>query len=216
MKMKIEHHPDDSTLMSYAAGSLPEPLAAVVAAHLEMCPSCTAEVRAMERIGAALFETLQASPVSCGSKEACYAAIDKPVRQNKAATGPQAGSSVLASIVGSDLTDVHWKRLGFGVWHYPIKLSPNCRGDLRLIKVAPGQVMPEHGHGGSELTLILAGSYSDEFGKYSAGDLSDLGDDVEHRPISDPQEGCVCLIASERKARFKDIVSRIVQPLTGL
>ena len=94
--------------------------------------------------------------------------------------------------------------------------SPGAEGDLRLIKVAPGQVLPEHGHGGSELTLILKGSYSDEFGTYTEGDLSDLGDDVEHRPISDPTEGCICLIASERKARFKDVVSRIVQPLTGL
>ncbi len=215
MTNKIEHHPDDSTLMSYAAGSLSEPLCAVVAAHLELCKACVHEVHAMERIGAALFEDLQGSPINSGTQEACCKAIGQPESNAKIPDEPQ-DHSVLTRILGSKLADIHWKRLGFGIWHHPIKLSPNCNGDLRLIKVAPGQVMPEHGHGGSELTLILSGSYSDEFGKYNAGDLSDLGDDVEHRPVSDSLEGCVCLIASERKARFKDIVSRIVQPLTGL
>ena len=43
--MSITHHPDDSTLMSYAAGSLPAALAVVVAAHLSVCPRCREEVR---------------------------------------------------------------------------------------------------------------------------------------------------------------------------
>lgn len=211
--MKIDHHPDDATLMSYASGSLPEALAAVVAAHIERCPHCASAVRDMELIGAALFENIEGEPVrpaQTPSPSTVNPSADlAPNRANET-------SSVLSRIIGDDLDDIHWKRLGFGIWHYPLKLSPGAEGDLRLIKVAPGQVLPEHGHGGSELTLILKGSYSDEFGTYTEGDLSDLGDDVDHRPISDPTEGCICLIASEKKARFKDVVSRIVQPLTGL
>ncbi|KUO62813.1 MAG: hypothetical protein APF80_03805 [Alphaproteobacteria bacterium BRH_c36] len=213
--MKIDHHPDESTLMSYAAGSLPEPLSAVVAAHIEICPECAREVHAMERIGATLFENLAPAPVSLSAGQA-FGGAATPPPATPAPVDSGISASVLRRLLGGELADVHWKRLGFGIWHYPIKLSPNCKGDLRLIKVAPGQVMPDHGHGGSELTLILSGSYTDEFGTYRSGDLSDLGDDVEHQPVSDPAEGCVCLIASERKARFKDILARIVQPLTGL
>jgi len=39
---------------------------------------------------------------------------------------------------------------------------------------------------------------------------------VEHRPIADQETGCIRLIASESKARFKGLVARLVQPLTGV
>ena len=125
-------------------------------------------------------------------------------------------ASLLDQVVAGDVSAVRWRRLGFGVWHAPLKLSPGSKGDLRLIKVAPGQTMPEHGHGGSELSLILAGSYSDTIGRFSAGDLADLDEDHEHAPAADLGTGCVCLIASERQAKFKGMLARILQPLIGI
>ena len=38
--MNINHHADDSTLLSYAAGALPESFSLVLAAHLEQCERC--------------------------------------------------------------------------------------------------------------------------------------------------------------------------------
>ena len=211
--MKIEHHPDASTLMSYSAGSLPEALSAVVAAHLDVCLDCTLEVETMDRIGASLFEKIEPVPVRAFCSGGCGQLSSDNLGDS---TIDQSNGKVLTRLLGRELSEVHWKQLGFRIWHYPIKLSPGSHGDLRLIKVAPGQVLPEHGHGGSELTLTLEGAYSDEYGNYRIGDVSDLGDDVDHRPISDPIEGCICLIASDQKARFKDFVSRIFQPVTGL
>ena len=60
-------------------------------------------------------------------------------------------------------------------------------GELRLIKVSRGYGMPEHGHSGAELTLVLRGSFHDEIGRFggatsptstrasSTGPLLDLG-----------------------------------------
>ena len=76
--------------------------------------------------------------------------------------------------------------------------------------------MPEHGHGGSELTLVLRGAYSDRTGTYRVGDVADLGDSIEHQPIADAKDGCICLIASDKKIRFKSVLARLVQPFTGL
>lgn len=214
--MKIEHHPDASTLMSYAAGSLPEALSAVVAAHIEMCPACAAEVRAMELIGAALFERLEPQTAMVRKQPDANVASLAVVPELLADGDDDEHQSVLSRLIGRELSEVHWKRLGFGIWHYPIKLSPESTGDLRLLKVAPGQVMPEHSHGGSELTLVLSGAYRDDHGRYRVGDLSDLGDDVDHQPISDATEGCICLIASDERAKFKNVMARIAQPFTGL
>ena len=87
---------------------------------------------------------------------------------------------------------------------------------LRLLKVQNGQAMPEHGHGGNELTLVLDGSYTDEFGTFSAGDVADLDDSVEHRPIADRETGCICLIASDSKVKLKGVIGRLVQPFAGI
>ncbi len=38
--MSPNHHLDESTLMSYAAGALPAPLSIVAGAHLELCAHC--------------------------------------------------------------------------------------------------------------------------------------------------------------------------------
>ena len=52
-EMTITHHLDDATLMSFAAGALPAALAAVAAAHADMCPRCRREIAALERLGGA-------------------------------------------------------------------------------------------------------------------------------------------------------------------
>ncbi|MBA4171954.1 MAG: transcriptional regulator [Hyphomicrobium sp.] len=214
--MPIIHHPDDATLMSFAAGSLGEALSAVIASHIDLCPRCAAEVRIMEHVGAALFDSLKPTGMS-GLTVASPLRREVSVRTEPAETEVVGGivPGPLTRFVGPDLDQIPWKRLGIGVWHYPLPLSPGVKGDLRLLKVAPGQAMPEHGHGGAELTLLLRGSYRDEVGTFRRGDVADLDEDVEHRPVASLDEGCICLIASEEKARFRGLMARLVQPLTG-
>lgn len=217
--MPITHHADDTTLMSFAAGTLGEALSAVVATHVNMCPQCRRELATMRVMGSVLVADLPAAALTKPAP-----AIPAPTLTvtdegdlvldaiERAGDVPQP----LSRIVGSDISSIQWKRLGLGVWHRPLALSPAASGDLRLIKVAPGQAMPEHGHGGSELTLILAGSYTDTIGTFAVGDLADLDDAVEHKPIADAKAGCICLIASQEKARFKGVLARIAQPFVGL
>ncbi len=216
--MTINHHLDPATLMSCAAGSQPETLAAVVASHLSVCPHCRSELRKFERIGEALFDDLMPTPVTKQIPIVAMRSLeaDGSTDTPEVADGHGDLPAPIRDLSRSKLDDIPWRRLAPGVWHYPLSLSDNAKGDLRLLKVAPGTAIPEHGHGGSEMTLILRGSYSDTFGTFRAGDVADLGDDVDHQPIADPVDGCICLIASDRKAKFKGLMARIVQPLTGL
>ena len=208
--MKITHHPDPSTLMSYAAGSLPSALAAVVSVHLAMCRTCRQQVQELDAVGASLIEALDASGPSRTTTPSALRIHASEPRQNQQSSDP------IEALVGSRLEDIKWKRLGLGVWHYPIVLGENDKGDLRLLKVAPNQAMPEHGHGGCELTLLLDGAYDDEVGRFTVGDIADLDDTIEHRPVADREMGCVCLIASERPAHFRGFIARLMQPLAGL
>ena len=217
--MTIIHHADDATLISFAAGTLPEALCAVVATHIAMCPRCRAELSHMERLGAVMLEGL--APAVTGPAPAVRA-INPAMTSKRAAIARapvERQASVpdpLSRLVGKNLSDIRWKRLGIGMWHAPLPLSKGAKGDLRLFKVAPGLAMPEHGHGGSELSLILEGSYTDEFGRFGVGDLADLDTEAEHQPVADPATGCICLIAAEEKARFKGLLARLVQPFVGI
>jgi len=214
--MTIRHHPDISTLISCAAGSQPEAMAAVVASHISMCPRCAAELGTMQEIGVALFDALPPAPVTRESPVLAARAGEAEIETIAHEPGPGDVPAHLAPLVGSSLDQISWKPLAPGVWHYPVPLSKSAKGDLRLIKVAPGKKLPDHGHNGEELTLLLRGSYHDEFGTFRTGDVADLDDEAEHRPVADSNEGCICLIASEKKARFKGLIARIMQPFIGM
>jgi putative transcriptional regulator len=214
----IVHHVDDAMLMSYAAGSLPGSLSAVVATHLAVCSHCRTELKQMECIGSVVMGGLAGAPLSHGVPRSPprveREAVDEGAEVLAAVENSGDVPAPLSRLVGSDLSSIRWKRLGIGIWHLP--LSTNGKGDLRLIKAAPGQILPDHGHGGSELTLVLAGSYRDQIGRFGVGDIADLDTEVEHSPVADPETGCICVIASDEKARFKGVFARLVQPFTGM
>ncbi len=217
MSSLIHRHPDDATLMSFAAGTLAEPLAAVVAAHVTMCTHCRAEVADMELIGAVLM-------TASARGEDASAAMVTPARPPEPGRGIQADAAgsgdrlpaPIASVYGLTFDTIPWKWLGPGLQHHRLALSAGVEGDLRLLKIAPGPTMPEHGHSGAELTLVLAGAYADETGSYGPGDIQDVDGAVDHTPISDRDQGCICIIASEGPARFKGLIAKLTQPWTGM
>ena len=76
--------------------------------------------------------------------------------------------------------------------------------------------MPDHGHGGGELTLVLKGAYRDCFGKFGPGDVADLDPEADHKPVVEPDSDCICVIASEAPMRYKSIIGRVLQPVFGI
>lgn len=218
MTSAINHHLDPSTLMAFSAGSLAEPLAAVAAAHIEMCAHCRRELGQLDMIGAVLLDAID--PGAERIRVRVPHRPDESPRSLPRRIGEASPSGGLpAGFVrqfGIELDKVAWRPLGPGIHHYRLPLSPGVEGDLRLLKIAAGKRMPEHGHGGNELTLVLQGAYSDNRGSYGRGDIQDVDGDSEHAPVADDLLGCVCIVASERPARFKGLITRLLQPLTGM
>lgn len=212
--MTITHHLDDATLMSFAAGALPAALSAVAAAHTAMCPRCRRELAALERIGGALMASLPAAtfdrpeprpPDPAGAGNA-------PRRETCTLDGEIPGP--IAGLASGGLDAVAWRWLGPGVWDYPLPLAG--AGKLRLLRVAPGRHVPEHGHGGAELTLVLRGSFHDEMGRYLRGDVAELDETVAHQPVTDAGGDCICLVASEKPERFLGLIARHWQRVRGI
>lgn len=214
--MTITHHPEFESLMSCSAGSMPEAFAAVMASHIEVCPTCRKELALMQTIGSAIFESVVPVPMAQQVPGAVLGAAEAGSDRNVPIEIHGDVPRPIAGAVGHILDSIPWKRMSSGVWQHHIALHQPDRGELRLIKVAPGQTLPEHGHKGSEITLVLHGAYSDTTGRYAAGDVSDVGEDVAHAPVADPDEGCICLIATENRLQFKSRIARLVQPLVGI
>jgi putative transcriptional regulator len=214
--MTINHHLDDSTLMSFAAGSLPGALSVVAAAHVAACSQCARELRRMEQIGSALFAGLAPSTLTKAAPVRALAGSEADPDMPNAVANSTEMPGPLGQLVGPGLDTIAWTRLGLGVWQHKVALGDATGGDLRLLKISPGQRMPNHGHGGSELTLILDGAYTDKTGTYRTGDVADHGDDLEHVPVACSEHGCICVVAAERPARFKAVIQKMLQPLTGM
>ena len=65
--MTIKHHPDDASIIAYAAGTLDEAFAVLVSCHLETCPQCREKLKAAELMGGSLLEHTDDAPVADGS-----------------------------------------------------------------------------------------------------------------------------------------------------
>lgn len=217
--MKITRHPASENLMSCSAGSQPEAFAAVMSSHLAMCPECREHLALMELVGTALFERIEAAPLTREAPvmalHAREADVDTDEPSDPYHTTAGGVPAPLVAAIGSRLDAVRWKRVAPGVWQHHIKLSRKDRGELRLIKVAPGMALPEHSHTGNELTLVLDGSYTDSSGTYRVGDVADMDGDACHAPTADASSGCICLIATQGRLKFKSTLARLFQPLSG-
>ena len=216
----MRHHIDTATLLAFSAGTLNEALSAVVAAHVSSCSHCAREVEAMDMVGSAM---LAGMPVQMTDGPVCVPECPTAQPVVATATPPLAsdegGVAIPAPIrrrFGITSKDIRWQPLAPGVWHHRLPLGGSEAGDLRLLRIAPGYRMLEHGHGGTELTLVLQGAFSDSTGEYLPGDIQEVADETEHCPVADRVTGCVCLIASEERARFRGVVGKIVQAWTGL
>lgn len=202
--------------MAFSAGTLDEPYALVISTHLAMCEGCRDVARRTNVIGGALLASEPAAPMASGALDRLMANLDDAIE----VTAPVAPNSdvpaPLQRYLPDGLESVRWKFSGPGVAVADLPASKTAKSRLMLLRVAAGRRVPEHSHGGQELTLILRGAYKDRFGVFAAGDIADHDEDVEHQPIAEPGEDCICLVAVDAKLNFRSRLVRTLQPLFGL
>ncbi|WEK06408.1 MAG: ChrR family anti-sigma-E factor [Candidatus Devosia phytovorans] len=216
--MSIQHHPDISTLMAFSAGTLDMPYATVIATHLAMSEGGREIVRRMEGIGGALLADETPVALSDGALDRLLGAVDGQKIDPVVQKGPTESyvPLPLQAFLPNGLEGVRWKWNGPGVATADLAWGDDGKSRLMLLRVAGGRSVPEHGHGGLELTLILEGSYRDRFGVFARGDIADHDEDVEHQPIAEPGPDCICLVAVDAKLNFRGRLMRALQPLFGI
>lgn len=216
MPEQIKHHLTPDILMAYSAGTLPEAFNLIVATHLSICDHCRAEAESFDAVGGAVLDDMPgaAAALEPHALEATMALIaGGPVTQAAPLRTPAPDAVLpapLRAYVGSDLRDVKWTSAGMGVRQAILKTSPQA--SARLLYIPAGAAMPDHGHKGMEMTLVLQGAFQDDADYFARGDVEIADSDTHHTPVADIHEDCICLAVTDAKLRFKGLIPRLAQP----
>lgn len=184
----------DYLLAHYVAGTLPAPLRALVGAHLELKPSGLRAVNGLEALAGQALEGIEPSPLS--ARDAMLEAIMARQSPPRAAAAPGATRSrdilpaSLVDFAGFTANDIPWRSRLPGFREARL---PDADGlSASFLWIRPGRAMPHHTHEGSELTLVVAGGFADGIGHYQRGDIAAADEGVDHRPVADEGEPCIC------------------------
>ncbi len=165
-------------MLDYAAGVLPPAERLVADVHRALSPSGSQAARLLDAVGGLMLEEI-------GPRG--------PVAQP--ALGEQGGAqrtSRLDPYLNRDLTALRWRR---DIWG--MKTFPTNTPMASMLRLDPGERAPGHCHGRRDVTVVLCGSYADEFGVYERGDLAFAEPGLRHQPRAVGNETCVCLLATE-------------------
>jgi putative transcriptional regulator len=209
--IKIKHHLTDALLMAYSAGTLPEGFDLVVATHISLCDECRARMHEYDAVGGAIMG--EETPVVMADDS--FAAVldlienvdaDTPARRISSGHFP----TPLQEYVGGDLDAVQWRKVGGGVRQAILNVDKSA--SVRLLHIPAGVSVPDHGHRGTELTLILQGAFSDKTDRFGKGDIEVATQDLNHQPVAEMGEDCICLAATDAPLRFNSLIPRLLQP----
>jgi putative transcriptional regulator len=215
--MNIRHHLNDDLLVDYAAGRLSEGWSLAVACHLAMCPQCREQLALAEATAGVMLEELAPVEGPDDSWEQLKARLvtapqdnATPIRRPASATLPEP----LRGYLGGDLDTIKWRNLGNAKQVLIKTDDPSTQ--VRLLCIAAGKPVPEHSHGGRELTVVLKGSFHDEVDRFGPGDIEDADGSLTHQPVADKDQDCICLAITDAPLKFSSRLVRLVQPILGI
>lgn len=222
--MSLRHHPSDETLMAYAAGTLSAGPRLVVAVHLGRCRRCRDAVATFEAVGGALLDAAEPEAIADGAVDALFSRIDAEdaalvtaPRQVPTAAPPRPttpdGIALPAELAAHRIG--RWRSLGPGLRWARVGVAGDPRANVVMLRIPAGRSVPRHGHTGREFTQVLVGGFSDGEDAYSAGDLIEANEHIDHQPIVDDDGECICLAAVEGRLRIHGL-GRLLQPFVGL
>jgi putative transcriptional regulator len=212
--MTIMHHPSDATLAAFASATLDEARALVVAAHLSGCAQCRDAVRAFESVGGALLETIAPVDMTAGALDRAMAKLGRAE-----AAAPIRYDLATAEALPAPLSHYPmgpWRWLGRGIEWRAVDVPSDDAVRVFMLKAAPGTKLPKHRHTGTEWTCVFQGAFRHQLGRYGAGDFDEADESVEHDPVVEEGETCICLVALQGSIQLQGFFGRLLQPLVRI
>lgn len=193
--LTIRFHPSDERLTSFAAGELEIGPSLLVSIHAEACPACRSTVQRLEESHGRDLESLPDAPLRQDALQRTLSAIGADLDRPAAAPfapliegfRPPAALGGVAFLPPIHLTPEAW------VAHLD---APRLGGWRTYLFCAPaGTALPEHGHQGEELIVVLDGAFTDGR-QFGIGDFAENPHGFDHWMQVTPDGRCVAMISS--------------------
>ena len=200
--------------MNYSAGNLPEGFNIVIASHLSMCDDCRAQAESFDIVGGTILDTIE--PIEMTSIDQSFRATQALIATADVAHSPYSDTNKsflpapLHHYIGDRIEAIRWRPIGMGVKQSILPTSGSAIA--RMLFVPAGSSMPKHGHKGLEITLVLKGALIDADKQFEVGDVQIIDSNINHSPIADGREDCICLTVTDHPLQFKSLVPRLLQP----
>lgn len=198
--MNPRQHPSSEILTAYASGALEPGFGLVVGAHVEQCAACRAKIGAFEAASGATLGDLRAEEMGVDALSNVMARLeDKPAAALKADARP-----LLERLA---LKPKRW--VAPGVWVAAVDTPHAPQNRVYLLSVGAGMPTARHEHSGAEFCTVLKGAYRDELGVFATGDFAAAYGELNHQPMVEGDETCVCLFATEGRLKPQGFLGRL-------
>ncbi len=211
----VNHHPDARLLNEFASGALPLAQSICVSLHLKHCKLCQRDNRRLHLLGAAMFENLAPRQVDDSLLQSVMSRLDEQPPLAYASADGDAGSALMQRLMAGSYDELEWDRVSSD-----LRISRLRTGDrdneFALYHIKAGGTIPRHTHRGTELTLVLEGSFSDEEGVYQEGDFLMRDAEHVHTPTAARTGDCICVGVLDAPIRFTQWNYRPLNPFLKL
>ena len=206
------YHPDDMTLINYAAGSSSIPESLAVAMHLCFCHDCRQHVKNLNHLGGALLETMKPASTDDDAFDLLMLSLEPHDHSGtaKVKMEPTPSDKITQHFINpllrylpTSLVDLPWQNQTKEISKFDLTSLVNVKGfQVALQKISAGAKVPKHTHKGFEYTVILSGGFSDELGVYHEGDFIARDASHKHSPTALQNEDCICLTVLNAPLKF--------------
>lgn len=204
--------PIDALLASYASGALNAQLQALVGSHLALSHQNRAFVAALEDLAGR--QVTEAAPMPLAGRDRMLATILSGREDDRPETpAPSTADPVLPAplrrLVGVGSREIAWRFKLPGIKEY--RIAETEAGEAVLYWVKAGRRLPQHTHEGDEVTLLLRGGFTDPLGHYRRGDIAIADAELDHTPVTDADEDCICFAVTDAPLQLTGPVMRLLR-----
>ena len=221
-------------LLDYVTGALDRPLEILVETHISLNSQSAKQLRMLMQLGGVLLEECEPVSLSEGALDAVMQEIsdleDTDTHNQASATGTQdnivsftppsnATSTThlprpLADYIPDLSCDKSWRRISKGLSQCRITFN-GTEVEANIYRIAPGTAIPVHSHEGTEVTLVLAGGFTDETGAFGPGDIAIQETGATHKPVADDDGECIVFAINEGNIRLANPIGRVLSYLVN-
>ena len=209
----IKHHPSRAMLVDFSAGNLGTAESICVSAHLHFCDQCRNELMRLDQVASQLMTEAEPQTIDEDLFDAVMSKIDAlPEAPTKVETEEKSDfPHSVTKLINETKSAPNWRRMSSSVDVARVQTGQN-KFEVALHRICAGGKTPHHGHNGTEFTVVLKGSFSDEQAVYSEGDFLLRGPGDEHQPMGAQNGECICLSALAAPIKLSSPLGFLMKP----